>query len=253
MEILQARTLGGLPCPLSGILPNPGIEPRYLALWADSLPSEPPGKPKNTGLDSLFLLQGIFPTQELNWCLLHCRQIFHPLSHQGHPPKFIQLVHSRAGICTWVSLAPELVLFIALIWSHFFLVGPYSHFLYLPWCLRKLPDSLPDSSVGKEPTCNVGDTSSIPGLGRSAGEGIGYPLQYSWAFLVAQLVKNPSTVRETWVRSLGGEDTLEKGTATHPSILAWRLAWTIQSMGSQRIGHDWETFLVSKRVIRIWC
>ena len=66
----------------------------------------------------------------------------------------------------------------------------------------------------------------IPGLGRSAGEGIGYPLQYSWASLVAQLVKNLSAVWETWVRSLGWEDPLEKGTATHSSILAWRIPWT---------------------------
>ena len=54
----------------------------------------------------------------------------------------------------------------------------------------------PDSSVGKESTCNAGDPGSIPGSGRSTGEGIGYPLQYSWASLVAQLVKN---LRETWV------------------------------------------------------
>ena len=85
MEILQARTLGGLPCPLPGTLPNPGIEPRYPALWADSLPSEPPGKPKNTGLNSLSLLQGIFPTQELNRGLLHCRHILYQLSYQGSP------------------------------------------------------------------------------------------------------------------------------------------------------------------------
>ena len=57
----------------------------------------------------------------------------------------------------------------------------------------------PDSSVGKEFACNAGDLGSIPGSGRSAGEGIGYPLQYSWASLVAQLVKNPSAMRETWV------------------------------------------------------
>ena len=59
------------------------------------------------------------------------------------------------------------------------------------------------SSVGKESTCNVGDLSLIPGLERSPGEEIGYPLQYSWVSLVAQLVKNPPTVWETWVRSLG--------------------------------------------------
>ena len=57
----------------------------------------------------------------------------------------------------------------------------------------------PDSSAGKESACNTGDPSSIPGLGRSAGEGIGYPLQHSWASLVAQLVKNLPAMRETWV------------------------------------------------------
>ena len=82
------------------------------------------------------------------------------------------------------------------------------------------------SSVGKESTCNSGDPGLIPGSGRSAGEGIGYPPQYSWASLVAQLVKNPSAMRETWVRSLGWED-LEKGAATHSGILAWRIPWTI--------------------------
>ena len=67
----------------------------------------------------------------------------------------------------------------------------------------------------------------IPGLGISAGEGISYPLQYSWASLVGQLVKNPPEMQETWVRSLGGEDPLEKGKATHFSIVAWRIPWTM--------------------------
>ena len=71
----------------------------------------------------------------------------------------------------------------------------------------------PDSSVGKDSTCNAGDPGMIPGLGRSTGEGIGYPLQYSWASLVAQLVKNPPAMQETWVQSLGWEDPLEKGKA----------------------------------------
>ena len=92
----------------------------------------------------------------------------------------------------------------------------------------------PDSSFGKEFTCSAGDPGSIPGSGRSAGEGIGYPLKYSWASLVAQLVKNPPALQETWVQSLGWEDLLEKGKATHSSILAWRIPWT----GSQRVGHD---------------
>ena len=78
----------------------------------------------------------------------------------------------------------------------------------------------PDGSVGKEFACNARYPGSIPGSGRSAGEGIGYPLQYSWASLVAQLVKNPPAMRETWVPSLGWEDPLKKGKATHTSILA---------------------------------
>ena len=67
-----------------------------------------------------------------------------------------------------------------------------------------------DSSVGKESTCNAGEPSSIPGLGRSPGEVIVYALQYSWASLVVQLVKNLPVMRETWVRSLGWEVLLEK-------------------------------------------
>ena len=77
-----------------------------------------------------------------------------------------------------------------------------------------------DSSAGKESACNAGDPGSIPGSGRSATEGIGYPLQCSWASLVAQLVKNLPAMWETWVLSLGWEEPLEKGKSTHSSILA---------------------------------
>ena len=76
----------------------------------------------------------------------------------------------------------------------------------------------PGSSFGKESACNAGDLGSIPGLGRSTGEGIGYPPQYSWAFLVAQLIKNLPVMWETWVHFLGWEDPLEKGKAIHSSI-----------------------------------
>ena len=75
----------GLPCPPSGDLPNPGIEPRSPTLQTNSLLSEPPGKPKNTGLGSSSLFQRIFPTQESNPGLLHCRQILYQLSYQGSP------------------------------------------------------------------------------------------------------------------------------------------------------------------------
>ena len=78
----------------------------------------------------------------------------------------------------------------------------------------------PGSSAGKESICNAGDPGWIPGLGRSPGEGIGYALQYSWGSLVAQIVKNPLAMQETWVGSLGWEDALEEGMATHSSILA---------------------------------
>ena len=84
----------------------------------------------------------------------------------------------------------------------------------------------PGSSVSKESSCNAGDPCSTPALGRSHGEGIGYPLLYSWASLVAHMVKNPPAVRETWLWYLGWEDPLEKGTTTHSSILPWRIPCT---------------------------
>ena len=75
----------------------------------------------------------------------------------------------------------------------------------------------PDSLVGKESACNAEDPSSIPRSGRSPGEGVGYTLQYSWASLVAHLIKNLPTMWETWVRPLVWEDLLEKGKATAAS------------------------------------
>ena len=93
--------------------------------------------------------------------------------------------------------------------------------------MKRLSHSFNYSSGGKETACNAGDPSSIPGSGRSPGEGIGYPLQFSWASLVAQLVKNPPAMWETWVRSLVWEDPLEKGKATHSHILAWRIPWSV--------------------------
>ena len=92
----------------------------------------------------------------------------------------------------------------------------------------------PGSSAGKEAACRAVDSGSILGSGRSAGEGVGYPLQYSRASLVAQLVKKlPEkkkklpAMQETWVQSLGRQDPLVKGMATHSSILAWRIPWTV--------------------------
>ena len=82
----------------------------------------------------------------------------------------------------------------------------------------------PGSSAGKESACNAGDPGSIPGSGRSPGEGIGYLLQYSWASLVAQKVMDPSAMLETWVQSLDWEEPLEEGMATHSRILSWKIA-----------------------------
>ena len=117
-------------------------------------PWNSPGQ--NTGVGSLSLLQQIFPTQESNWDLLHCRWILYPLS------------------CV-----------------------SYSTQGYLPKRNKSLS------------------------IGRLAGKGIGYSLQYSWASLVAQLVKNPLVMQETRAQSLGWEDLLKKGKATHSNILAW--------------------------------
>ena len=86
--------------------------------------------------------------------------------------------------------------------------------------LWKIFEDIPGSSAGKESTCNAGDPSWIPGSESSPGEGIDYPLQYSWAFLVVQMVKNLPSLWETWIQSLGWEDPLEEGMTTHSNILA---------------------------------
>ena len=89
--------------------------------------------------------------------------------------------------------------------------------------MYKETKGFPDRSSGKESACNAGDSCSIPGSGRPPEEGIGYPVLYSWASLVGQLVKNPPAMCEACVWSLGWEDPWDKGKATHASILAWRI------------------------------
>ena len=115
----------------------------------------------------------------------------------------------------------------------------------------QIPNSTPSppsngflhSSVGKESVCNAGDPGSIPRSGRSPGEGIGYPLQYSWASLVAQMVKNSPAMLESWVRSLGQEILWRREQLPSPVFFVWRIPWTeepgsLQSMGLQRVRHD---------------
>ena len=164
-------------------------------MQADSLPAELQGKPRNTGVGSRSLLQWIFPIHESNRGLLHCRWILYQLSYQGALCN-VTGIQQREYICKQTFF----------ILKNLFLCHPSSRGIISP--------------------CNVGDPGLIPGSGRSPGE-IGYPLQYSWASLVAQLVKNPPAVWEIWVQSLGWEDPLQKGKATHSSILAWRIPWTV--------------------------
>ena len=109
MEFSRPEYWSGQPFPSPGDLPNPGIELRSLALQVDSFPAEPQGKPRNTGVGSLSLLQGIFPTQESNQDLLHCRQILYQLSYQGSPlfmkPREESVSLEITVECCWVVLS----------------------------------------------------------------------------------------------------------------------------------------------------
>ena len=98
---------------------------------------------------------------------------------------------------------------------------------WFPTDRKYLSSGFSGSSVGNKSACNAGDPCSIPELGKSNGEGRGYPLQRSWASLVTQLVKNSPAMQETPVQFLGWEDPLEKGKATHSSILAWAIPGTV--------------------------
>ena len=113
----------------------------------------------------------------------------------------------------------------------------------LDYVKAKSYQGFPGSSAGKESTCNAGDPGTIPGSGRSFGEGIGYPFQCSWTSLVIQIMKNQPDMRKKGILSLGQEDALEKEMTTHFSILVWRIPWTEETdglpcTGSQRVGHD---------------
>ena len=112
--------------------------------------------------------------------------------------------------------------------THLFLVS-ISHLFPLPFllcgdfCSLYSLRSFPGRSAGKESACNAGDPVSVPGLGRSPGEGMDYPFRYSWASLVAQMVKNLLAMWQTCFRSRGWENSLEKVMATCSSTLAWRI------------------------------
>ena len=156
-----------------------------------------------------------FPTMVFLWCMSrsgiaesYSSSIFSFLRN------FHTIIHSVSPI--YIPFSPNtlynLFIYLFIYFCRFYDEG-YSGFFY--------------SSVGKESVCKSGDPSLISGSWRPIGDSIGYPLQYSWASLVAQLVKNPPAMWETWVWSLGWEDPLEKGKPTHSSILGWRITCTL--------------------------
>ena len=129
---------------------------------------------------------------------------------------------------------------------------------WVPIANRYSKKCFPGSSAAKESACNARDPGSIPRSGRSPGEGLGYSLQYSWASLVAQTIKNPPVMQETWVQSLGWEDPLEEGIATHSSILAWRIpmdsgAWWATVHGVAELDTtEWISTAQLRKVFDTW-
>ena len=112
----------------------------------------------------------------------------------------------------------------------------------------------PESPVGKQSACNIGDPGFIPGMERSTEEGIGYPLQYSWTSFVTQQVNNLLAVQETWVWSLSWEDPLDKGKATHSSMLAWGIPWIpkIASLGPKTLDTTERLWLWLSLLLCLW-
>ena len=199
------------------------------------------------------LLHGTFLTQRLNPGFLHYRQILLSYEPPGKLLIRIPVIISLRAHCIPdrhlylipIRLHSEGYRFQPIFWGYIktlTLTPETSRSRLILKCIYILL-GFPGSSSGKDSTCNAGDPGLIPGSGRSTGEGIGYLLQYSWS-LVAQMIKNLPAMWETWVQSLGSEDPLEESVATDSSILAWKIPWTgehggLQSMGSQRVGHDW--------------
>ena len=129
MEFSRIEYWSGEPFPSPGCLPNPGIKARSPTLQADSLPAEPPGKPKNTGVSSLSLLHGVFLTQESNWGFLHCRQILQQLSYDW----FASVSHCGLGILMNDSRVQETICFAL----HSFLQDLHWSLHYYRWELLK--------------------------------------------------------------------------------------------------------------------
>ena len=163
MKFSRPEYWSGLPFPFPGDLPNPGIEPRSPTLYVDSLPTEPPGKPKNTGVGSVFLLSRIFLTQELNQGLLHCRWILYQLSYQGSPwePSVRDNQHSLA-----LYVICRIILYFVL-WGSCCLVTKLHMTLVTPWTVaHQTPLSM------GFPSQEYWSTLSFPSLGDLPNPGI---------------------------------------------------------------------------------
>ena len=143
------------------------------------------------------------------------------VSHGGKKKKAFPF-----AVCIWLNSREPKWLFLA-VWSNYIFTFEEEDLPTSCGHARSSLEGFLGGSEGKESACNVEDLGSIPGLGRSTGEGKGYPLQDLWASFVSQLVKNPPAMWETWVWTLGWEDPQEKGKATHSCILASRIPWTV--------------------------
>ena len=222
----------GLPCPPPEDLPNPGIKPRSPTLQVDSLPSESPGKPKNTGVGSLSLFQGSFLIQELSQGLLHCRQIPYQLSYRGTLP--LMLANPLISLCFIYFLKYLFFCLVALglscmwdLWSLLWHVGS-SSLTQKTWapCVGSMESYPLDHqgsplillSINKDRGCVA---SWLLLGGKHVGKMTGY-LPSSSAIKNLPAMQEPQKI---WVQSVGWEDPLEKEMATHSSILAWSIPW----------------------------
>ena len=260
--ISQARELEWVPFPSPEDLPSPVIKLRSPALQVNSLPTELPGKPIYQLLCSHWIMSDSLWSHGLQYTRLPCPSLSSgvcsnscPLSQwcystisssvtsfSSFPQSFpasesfpMSWLITSGGQIIRASVSASALLMNIQDWFPLELTGLIS---LLSKGLLKVFSSItvqkqffgsqpslgfPVAQLIKESTCNAGDPSLIPESGRSTGEGIDYPLWYSWASLMAQLVKNLPAMWETWVWSLGWEDPLEEGMATHSSILAWRI------------------------------
>ena len=181
------------------------------ALRVDSLPAEPQGKPKNTGVGSLSLLQQIFPTQESNQGLLHCRQMDSLPTELWSTCLPSWILHHSKTSSLQVTLANKII----------------KYYLKCMWHYKTLMTVTLCSLTWSNFYSYLINLNCVP-------------------VLVAEMVKKLPAMQETQVWSLGQEDPLEKAMATHCSILAWRIPWPkepggLQSMELQRVGHNWAT------------